>query len=534
VDLRIVERTGQGQVASPDGLSSGDAVLDIAIQARVNGGGALAGYQFDVVITGESDANGVLQREKIANSDGTYYSGYAVPGPGVSGFSGMPGAYLYYANLAGSFFNGAINQSFSTFTNSAGNQEIGLITGSSVAMFGVPGLDPQGEGNPATWAGYGQTPTATPTDGATAPIDPGIGATYFGMGQFNDIYRLRYTVTNFSPRTLRFTLRGTTLQTATQFVYSNHNWRLNDAVWSGGQHTVNWAGPVAIAELLVPVTIASAGACCDGAGQCTLVEQSACAAGSGWTQGATCATPCPVLGTCCDAAIQCAFVSASACGTGRVWTTGGTCVPNPCPPTGACCTNSGACSVLLAAFCSEPNAWMSSGVCVPNSCPQPGTCCAVTICYVTLAAACGSIYTWAPGGACLPNPCPQLGACCTGSGCTTVLQSNCPPGSDWILDGTCPCPTTGVCCGPGHACRIGQQSECVGSFHRLAACLTPGVPRPCCLADFNGSGTVTVLDVFDFLRAWFAGGPYTDVDGFHGTDMSDILNFLSQWFAGCA
>ena len=37
-----------------------------------------------------------------------------------------------------------------------------------------------------------------------ASVDPTILQTYFAQGQFIDIYRFRYTVTNFTPRTLHF------------------------------------------------------------------------------------------------------------------------------------------------------------------------------------------------------------------------------------------------------------------------------------------------------------------------------------------
>src|SRR5207302_293497 len=34
-----------------------------------------------------------------------------------------------------------------------------------------------------------------------------------------------------------------------------------------------------------------------------------------------------------------------------------------------------------------------------------------------------------------------------------------------------------------------------------------------CRADFNSSGVVTMQDLFDFLRAWFASDPRADFDG---------------------
>lgn len=57
--------------------------------------------------------------------------------------------------------------------------------------------------------------------------------------------------------------------------------------------------------------------------------------------------------------------------------------------------------------------------------------------------------------------------------------------------------------------------------------------RSLCPADFNGSGTATVQDVFDFINAWFAGNPLADFDGVGGLTVQDIFDYLNAWFAGC-
>ena len=54
-----------------------------------------------------------------------------------------------------------------------------------------------------------------------------------------------------------------------------------------------------------------------------------------------------------------------------------------------------------------------------------------------------------------------------------------------------------------------------------------------CRADFNGSGTVTVQDIFDFLAAWFANSPTADFNGSGSVTVQDIFAFLAAWFAGC-
>jgi hypothetical protein len=56
---------------------------------------------------------------------------------------------------------------------------------------------------------------------------------------------------------------------------------------------------------------------------------------------------------------------------------------------------------------------------------------------------------------------------------------------------------------------------------------------PGCAADFNGDGTLSVQDIFDFLSAWFAGTPSADFNGAGGLSVQDIFDFLSAWFAGC-
>ncbi len=54
----------------------------------------------------------------------------------------------------------------------------------------------------------------------------------------------------------------------------------------------------------------------------------------------------------------------------------------------------------------------------------------------------------------------------------------------------------------------------------------------CGPGDFNASGEVEILDIFDFLNAWFAGSPAADING-GGLAIQDIFDFLNAWFAGC-
>lgn len=54
-----------------------------------------------------------------------------------------------------------------------------------------------------------------------------------------------------------------------------------------------------------------------------------------------------------------------------------------------------------------------------------------------------------------------------------------------------------------------------------------------CRADFNDDGTVNSGDFFDFLVAFFAGGPAADVNDDGVTNSQDFFDFLAVFFSGC-
>jgi hypothetical protein len=232
VEFRIVQESATANnvvVAAPPAmgtfLTSASPSGNYAVQARVTAGAngsALGGFSFDIVIPGEADANGTLAKLRISAADGTYYSGAAVTNATV-GAGGIARTYSYLAGISASF-NGLINTSSGTFTNQPTQQEIGLVTGSATgsALLATPTFDPSNEGNPATWSGYGVG--ATPPSGATAPIDPVLGPQYFAQGQFIDIYRFRYTVSNFTGRQFTITVANASAQVFNQFVFNNGAW----------------------------------------------------------------------------------------------------------------------------------------------------------------------------------------------------------------------------------------------------------------------------------------------------------------------
>lgn len=93
-----------------------------------------------------------------------------------------------------------------------------------------------------------------------------------------------------------------------------------------------------------------------------------------------------------------------------------------------------------------------------------------------------------------------LGACCTGSICLQRGQSGC----------------TGVFAGAGVACNVPSDRV-----------------TPCCKADFNKQGGLSIQDVFDFQAAWFASDARADINGTDGVTIQDVFEFLAAWFGGC-
>jgi hypothetical protein len=107
-------------------------------------------------------------------------------------------------------------------------------------------------------------------------------------------------------------------------------------------------------------------------------------------------------------------------------------------------------------------------------------------------------------GAILVSQLPGIGACCRGAICTQGSTDACTTAG-------------GRFAGIGVSCTAGGGGA------------TPG----CCIADFDQSGTLTSLDVFAFLNAWFQHSPAADVDGSGTVTTVDVLLFLNAWYSGC-
>jgi hypothetical protein len=57
---------------------------------------------------------------------------------------------------------------------------------------------------------------------------------------------------------------------------------------------------------------------------------------------------------------------------------------------------------------------------------------------------------------------------------------------------------------------------------------------PICGADFNGSGSVSVQDIFDFLAAFFADDARADFNDSGAIGVQDIFDYLAAYFLGCS
>lgn len=60
---------------------------------------------------------------------------------------------------------------------------------------------------------------------------------------------------------------------------------------------------------------------------------------------------------------------------------------------------------------------------------------------------------------------------------------------------------------------------------------TPDCFTDCHQADFNGSGSVSVQDIFDFLAAYFASHSSADINGVSGVTVQDTFDYLYFYFS---
>jgi hypothetical protein len=188
------------------------------------------------------------------------------------------------------------------------------------------------------------------------------------------------------------------------------------------------------------------------------------------------------------------------------------------PAMGACCLASTACFFTTFADCDAQSAgdpadfWAEAVACAVNPCDsQPGKCCLqdgscqlVPSATIGNAAACATASgTYTAAGVCTPNTCVVASnvACCRGSSC--VLEP------------------AGGCTGPNTFNSGAGACNAAGNF-----------TSPCCKADYNHVGGITVQDIFDFLSGYFTANPNADINGVGGVTVQDIFDFLGGYFAG--
>jgi hypothetical protein len=104
-------------------------------------------------------------------------------------------------------------------------------------------------------------------------------------------------------------------------------------------------------------------------------------------------------------------------------------------------------------------------------------------------------------------------------------------------------PVSGVCCRGATCNTTVSQASCTGSgmagasYVLSAPACNPGPvsSSPCCYADYNKTGGLSVQDIFDFLGDWFAGSPFANTGGNGNAgplSVQNIFDFLSAWFTG--
>jgi hypothetical protein len=142
-----------------------------------------------------------------------------------------------------------------------------------------------------------------------------------------------------------------------------------------------------------------------------------------------------------------------------------------------------------------------------------GSCCNADICSLTDAASCSGSFNGVMS-TCSPNPCVAAGICCRGATCNTTFTS------DASCANTVSGANAGAAFSPGTDCNTGGSAT-----------------TPCCYADYNKTGGITVQDIFDFINDWLAGRPFATFGGTGSGGppvVQSIFDFLNAWFAsGC-
>ncbi len=90
--------------------------------------------------------------------------------------------------------------------------------------------------------------------------------------------------------------------------------------------------------------------------------------------------------------------------------------------------------------------------------------------------------------------------------------------------------TTLTITGPGAVESAAYRLEALNGCGSVLS--TPAIVGTLPPADFNQDGSVSVQDIFDFLAAYFTGGPNADFNGSGSVTVQDIFDFLAAYFGG--
>lgn len=95
----------------------------------------------------------------------------------------------------------------------------------------------------------------------------------------------------------------------------------------------------------------------------------------------------------------------------------------------------------------------------------------------------------------------------------------------------------GACC-RNAACEVASSSACTGPGQRFVGAnsvcnATGNIRTPCCKADTNQDGDITLQDLFDFLVLWFSQAPGANTDGSPEIGIQDIFDYLRAWLTAC-
>lgn len=66
----------------------------------------------------------------------------------------------------------------------------------------------------------------------------------------------------------------------------------------------------------------------------------------------------------------------------------------------------------------------------------------------------------------------------------------------------------------------------------IATLVASGPRQAVCRCDVNGTGGLSIDDLFIYLNLWFSNAPGSDFDGMNGTSIDDLFLFLNCWFSG--